>query len=186
MRGISASPKEDAISVIVANGSIRLTSGSMSLYYQSSSSISALLSTVFTKCWRVGTEAPFQASIVPGVAHLDDGTTHRGRGEVHAGWVLDGRAIQDVWILPGLFYGTTLRVYDPGLDAWHILWHDPLTQPRTSSWTSLPICHDADRESAYDPAEQALAEAKERGRMVVDTRIWYTTCAHQRHHAEMG
>jgi len=64
--------------------------------------------------------------------------------------------------------------------------HDPLTQPRTSSWTSLPICHDADRESAYDPAEQALAEAKERGRMVVDTRIWYTTCAHQRHHAEMG
>jgi hypothetical protein len=42
--------------------------------------------------------------------------------------VLEGRAIQDVWILPGVFYGTTLRVYDPGLDAWHILWSDPLRQ----------------------------------------------------------
>jgi hypothetical protein len=62
------------------------------------------------------------------VVHGEDGTTHRGRGEVHAGWVLDGRAIQDVWILPGVFHGTTLRVYDPGLDAWHILWGDPLRQ----------------------------------------------------------
>jgi hypothetical protein len=50
------------------------------------------------------------------------------RGEIHAGWVLEGRALQDVWILPGVFYGTTLRIYDPGLDAWHILWSDPLRQ----------------------------------------------------------
>ena len=42
--------------------------------------------------------------------------------------MLEGRAIQDVWILPGVFYGTTLRVYDPALDAWHILWSDPLKQ----------------------------------------------------------
>ena len=62
------------------------------------------------------------------VVHADDGTTHRGRGEVHAGWVLEGRAIQDVWILPGVFHGTTLRVYDPGRDAWHIIWSDPLRQ----------------------------------------------------------
>jgi hypothetical protein len=60
--------------------------------------------------------------------HADDGTTHNGKGEIHFGWVLQGRAIQDVWILPGVFYGTTLRVYDPGLDAWHILWNDPLRQ----------------------------------------------------------
>jgi len=56
--------------------------------------------------------------------YLDDGTRHQGRGEIHFGWVLEGRAIQDVWILPGTFYGTTLRVYDPTLDAWHILWSD--------------------------------------------------------------
>jgi hypothetical protein len=63
-----------------------------------------------------------------GVVHRDDGTQHRGSGEIHFGWVLEGRAIQDVWILPGVFYGTTLRVYDPGIDAWHILWSDPLRQ----------------------------------------------------------
>ncbi|HET9618035.1 MAG TPA: hypothetical protein VFP74_12785 [Pseudolabrys sp.] len=60
--------------------------------------------------------------------HLDDGTTHEGKGEIHFVWALDGRAIQDVWILPGAFYGTTLRVYDPALDAWHILWSDPVKQ----------------------------------------------------------
>jgi hypothetical protein len=58
----------------------------------------------------------------------DDGSRHEGKGEIHFGWVLEGRAIQDVWILPGVFYGTTLRVYDPTLDAWHILWSDPLRQ----------------------------------------------------------
>ena len=62
------------------------------------------------------------------VVHVDDGTVHKGPGEIHFGWVLEGRAIQDVWILPSVFYGTTLRVYDPGIDAWHILWSDPLRQ----------------------------------------------------------
>jgi len=73
---------------------------------------------------------------------LEDGTTHRGGGEIHAGWVLQGRAIQDVWMIPrlrdrlpgieplpgaGNWYGTTLRIYDPGLEAWRILWSDPAT-----------------------------------------------------------
>ena len=62
------------------------------------------------------------------VLHKDDGTKHKDVGEIHFGWVLEGRAIQDVWIFPGVFYGTTLRVYDPGLDAWHILWIDPVMQ----------------------------------------------------------
>jgi hypothetical protein len=62
------------------------------------------------------------------VVHADDGTTHTGQGEIHFGWVLEGRAIQDVWILPGVFHGTTLRVYDPAIDAWHIIWSDPLRQ----------------------------------------------------------
>jgi len=60
--------------------------------------------------------------------YRDDGTRYQGPGEIHFGWVLEGRAIQDVWILPGVFYGTTLRVYDPGIDAWHILWSDPVRQ----------------------------------------------------------
>jgi hypothetical protein len=57
-----------------------------------------------------------------------DGTKQTGCGEIHFAWALEGRALQDVWILPGVFYGTTLRIYDPGMDAWHILWSDPLRQ----------------------------------------------------------
>jgi hypothetical protein len=63
--------------------------------------------------------------------YRDDGTRHKGRGEIHFGWVLEGRAIQDVWILPDIFYGTTLRIYDPNIDAWHILWSDPMRQVYT-------------------------------------------------------
>ena len=79
------------------------------------------------------------------VAYEDDGTRHESRGEIHAGWVLEGRAIMDVWLTPpraerrpgaplpalpvtGAWYGTTLRVYDPKLDAWHVQWSDPATQ----------------------------------------------------------
>lgn len=58
-------------------------------------------------------------------------------GEVHFGWALEGRAIQDVWIMPNRadraagrmpsdplnnMYGTTLRVWDATLRAWRITW----------------------------------------------------------------
>ena len=66
--------------------------------------------------------------VMDATVHRENGTTFKGSGEIHFGWVLQGRAIQDVWILPGVFYGTTLRIYDPGLGAWHILWNDPLRQ----------------------------------------------------------
>lgn len=51
--------------------------------------------------------------------------THTGKGSIYFNWILEGKAIQDVWILPDVFYGTTLRIYDPAIDAWHILWIDP-------------------------------------------------------------
>jgi catechol 2,3-dioxygenase-like lactoylglutathione lyase family enzyme len=57
-----------------------------------------------------------------------DGRVHAAHGTIAFGWVLEGRAIQDVWVLPEFFHGTTLRIYDPGLDAWHILWSDPVKQ----------------------------------------------------------
>jgi len=65
---------------------------------------------------------------------------YEGKGEIHFGWVLEGRAIQDVWITPPRgrrndpiasaadFYGSTFRIYDPGIDAWHIFWLDPVKQ----------------------------------------------------------
>jgi hypothetical protein len=61
------------------------------------------------------------------------------RGEAHFGWVLEGRAIQDVWIMPRVsertpdtpktnnMYGTTLRIWDPAIQAWHIRWFNPVT-----------------------------------------------------------
>jgi hypothetical protein len=67
------------------------------------------------------------------VRHLDDGTIEQSTGEIHFGWVLEGRAIQDIWIrpkrpTPSIMYGTTLRVFDPVIDGWHIIWSDPLNQ----------------------------------------------------------
>jgi hypothetical protein len=71
----------------------------------------------------------------------DDGTERRRTGEWHFGWALEGRAVQDVWIVPPRgelrrgdaaanvnSYGTTLRVYDPDIDAWRIQWTDPVTR----------------------------------------------------------
>jgi hypothetical protein len=66
-----------------------------------------------------------------------DVSAQRLTGEVHFGWVLEGRAIQDVWIMPRRsertgavdrtrnMYGTTLRVWDPAIQAWRITWHNP-------------------------------------------------------------
>ncbi len=66
-----------------------------------------------------------------------DGTVEESEWDVRFDWVLEGRAIQDVWITPerrgrtidwhepGNRYSTTLRFYDPQLDAWHIIWVNP-------------------------------------------------------------
>jgi len=56
-------------------------------------------------------------------------------GELSFGWILGGRAIQDVWRVPldpadgarmRAFHGTTIRFYDPQLGAWRSTWLDPL------------------------------------------------------------
>jgi hypothetical protein len=60
------------------------------------------------------------------------------RGEAHFAWVLEGRAVQDVWIMPAgaerttasdqinNMYGTTLRVWDSSIQAWRIYWRNPV------------------------------------------------------------
>lgn len=67
-----------------------------------------------------------------------DGTIRvRRRGEWHFGWVLEGRAIQDVIVTPPLAeraktgepareYGTTVRAYDPRTDTWRITFEAPV------------------------------------------------------------
>lgn len=64
------------------------------------------------------------------------------RAEAHFGWALEGRAIQDVWIMPrpadrtsnlettNNMYGTTLRVWDQTIRAWRINWINPVTGHR--------------------------------------------------------
>jgi hypothetical protein len=58
-------------------------------------------------------------------------------GELHFGWVLGGRAVQDVWIVPGrgqpgenqpplAFHGSTIRLFDPAIDAWRSTWIEPI------------------------------------------------------------
>ena len=61
--------------------------------------------------------------------HHDDGRVEHRPGEWHFAWILEGRAIQDVWRVPGAGpgapprgYGTTIRAWDPELDAWRVTW----------------------------------------------------------------
>ena len=61
------------------------------------------------------------------------GLTRREEGEWHFARILEGRAIQDVWIVPPrgardgetYEYGTSLRFWDPSIDAWRSTWIGP-------------------------------------------------------------
>jgi hypothetical protein len=71
------------------------------------------------------------------------GSKHVSKGEWHFSWVLEGRAIQDVWVVPRRSdrnpntpannnrYGTSIRIYDPKIDAWRVFWFNPITSDRT-------------------------------------------------------
>ena len=64
----------------------------------------------------------------------DDGSWKGGKGwkgEIHWRWILEGRAIQDIWghrdpkthkLVPA---GTTVRFYDSKLGAWRSTWLSP-------------------------------------------------------------
>lgn len=71
-----------------------------------------------------------------------NGSRRELQGEWHFGWVLEGRAIEDVFIVPprsqrtagtareGNRYGATLRMYDAARDEWRITWFNPVTLAR--------------------------------------------------------
>src|SRR5919201_5907172 len=67
--------------------------------------------------------------------HRDDGSTNVHRGEWLWGWILEGRAVADVWTVPPradrngappLEYGATIRFYDAELGAWRVVWNGPM------------------------------------------------------------
>lgn len=81
--------------------------------------------------------APFIGSWDLVVSWFDEGARliRQERGEWHFSWVLEGRGIQDVWIVPPRDeramrpeageYGTSLRFYDEELNAWQSIWVGP-------------------------------------------------------------
>jgi len=76
------------------------------------------------------------------IDYTEDGKAMKNKGEWHFAWVLEGRAVQDVWIVPprasrklpltaetrkGNRYGTSIRVYDPETRTWNITWINPVS-----------------------------------------------------------
>jgi hypothetical protein len=71
------------------------------------------------------------------VAYSDDDNVTYSTGEAHCARVLDGRAIQDVFINPqrpdrtphspkfANWFGTTFRYFDPTIRAWRVFWFNP-------------------------------------------------------------
>lgn len=66
-----------------------------------------------------------------------DGTPATAQGRLSFGWVLNGRAVQDVWNVPAAvpgdpggaghgFHGSTIRFFDPRIDAWRSTWIEPV------------------------------------------------------------
>ena len=73
-----------------------------------------------------------------------DGTWAMSRGVIHWGWILDGRAVQDVWLSidertgKAVPEGTTVRFYEPKIDAWHSIWVSP-TQGAVKTFVARQI-----------------------------------------------
>ena len=67
---------------------------------------------------------------------FDQGREARTSADWHWAWILEGRAIQDVWISPSRRdaapdalvheYGTAVRFYDARLGAWRVTWNGPV------------------------------------------------------------
>ena len=66
-----------------------------------------------------------------GTEFHDDGSHPSDKGEIHFQWVLQGRAVQDVFLETSrtdndsLLYGTSIRFYDPKTDTWIVTWINP-------------------------------------------------------------
>lgn len=91
------------------------------------------------------------------------------RGEVHFGWVLGGRAVQDLWGAPERGFGTTLRCYDPRIDAWRVEW----SSPRTGGYCSLIGRAADDRIVQYGRQEDGRAIRWSFNEVTDDSFVWH-------------
>ncbi|HJW96468.1 MAG TPA: hypothetical protein VJ901_22855 [Thermoanaerobaculia bacterium] len=64
------------------------------------------------------------------VYYMQDVRSRAIKGSAHFGWVLEGRAMQDVWRYEvdevSRTYGTTIRVWDASIQAWRVTWWNPV------------------------------------------------------------
>ncbi|MDB5365070.1 MAG: hypothetical protein JWM77_997 [Rhodospirillales bacterium] len=84
--------------------------------------------------------------------YQDGQAQQRSTGEWHFGWVLDGRAVQDVFIVPARSdggqpreWGSSLRSFDPKTGTWFIAWVGPVQgtlQTFTAKQHGDEIVHD--------------------------------------------
>ena len=67
--------------------------------------------------------------------YLPDGSTRIQKGEMHAGWILNGTAIQKSWSIEvetppfgvsTISTGTSIYIYNPQTSAWREIWISPL------------------------------------------------------------
>lgn len=82
--------------------------------------------------------------VLKAILHDPSGQTQTRNGELHAAWVLEGRAIQDLFIFPrradrtagrrgqGDRYATTIRTFDRMQQAWRVDFINPAA-PETNA-----------------------------------------------------
>ncbi len=96
-------------------------------------------------------------------------------GELHFGWVLGGRAVQDIWIVPSRgqpghneaprgLQGSTIRFCDPTIAAWRSTWIEPING-RVRRFIGRPDGDDIAPLSGGRPAT-ALAIHRHQSRLV--------------------
>jgi len=84
------------------------------------------------------------------------------KGEWIFSWILEGRAIQDVWIIPSRNrrnsnelpkgeWGTTIRFYNSTLDVWNVVWIGPV-KGRFNTFTARTVEDEIVLEETNNPA----------------------------------
>jgi hypothetical protein len=106
------------------------------------------------------------------------------RGEWIFGWVLEGRAVQDAWIIPERVrrggdvpageYGTTIRLYDPVRDLWLVTWTGPINRVRRTfeaRRSGADIVQDGETEDG-DPMRWTFSD------IAADSFTWRSVVSH--------
>lgn len=96
------------------------------------------------------------------ILHHRSGQKQLSKGELHASWVLEGRAIQDLFIFPsraerqfarpakGDRYATTIRTYDPKLKSWRVTFINPACQETNAQLRARLVGSNVEMEGKLD------------------------------------